>query len=201
MSQFVASNIDPFRKGQSFENWVIRLEYHFVANKVKDEDRKSQLFLMGGDYLFQEVRLFYRTREALNEASYDEIVERLRTRLDKTESAFLQRYKFSTRVQEPGESATDFLLYLKIQSEYCNFGDQKDLNILDRLVAGLLDVNLKQRLLTEDSATFTLAQAEKIVTTWEIAAVHTKALSEGEALSRIAAKPINWWSRCGYTTV
>ncbi|XP_062535399.1 uncharacterized protein LOC134204621 [Armigeres subalbatus] len=177
---YVAPNIDPYRKGQSFASWFKRLGYHFRINKVSDADKKDQMFLLGGDYLFEVAQNLYLSENLLDEAPLEEIVEKLKRRLDKSESALIQRFKFGSRVQQPGETASDFLFSLKLQAEYCNFKDDKQDRILDRILIGLSDDNLRQKLLAEDGDKLNLAQVEKIVTTWELAASHAKALTQDD---------------------
>ncbi|EAT44323.1 AAEL004296-PA [Aedes aegypti] len=185
MAYVVAPNIEPFRKGQTFATWIRRLTYHFRVNKVQDNDKKDQMFLLGGDYLFSEAEKLYPTEALLDEVSYEVLVQKLRERLDRTDSVLLQRYHFSSKLQQAGESASDFIFSLKLQAEHCEFGDQKNRLILDRLLVGLSDTKLKHRLLTEDSAKLTLEQAEKIIATWEMAATHTKALANNEDVGLI----------------
>ncbi|EAT32546.1 AAEL015327-PA, partial [Aedes aegypti] len=185
MAYVVAPNIEPFRKGQTFATWIRRLTYHFRVNKVQDNDKKDQMYLLGGDYLFSEAEKLYPTEALLDEVSYEVLVQKLRERLDRTDSVLLQRYHFSSKLQQAGESASDFIFSLKLQAEHCEFGDQKNRLILDRLLVGLSDTKLKHRLLTEDSAKLTLEQAEKIIATWEMAATHTKALANNEDVGLI----------------
>ncbi|EAT41748.1 AAEL006657-PA [Aedes aegypti] len=185
MAYVVAPNIEPFRKGQTF--WIRRLTYHFRVNKVQDNDKKDQMFLLGGDYLFSEAEKLYPTEALLDEVSYEVLVQKLRERLDRTDSVLLQRYHFSSKLQQAGESASDFIFSLKLQAEHCEFGDQKNRLILDRLLVGLSDTKLKHRLLTEDSTKLTLEQAEKIIATWEMAATHTKALANNEDVGLVGS--------------
>ncbi|EDS32671.1 conserved hypothetical protein [Culex quinquefasciatus] len=54
------------------------------------------------------------------------------------------------RNQQPDESNEDFVQSVKLQAEFCGFGAFKDVAIMDRVLAGLLDRNLKENLLKED---------------------------------------------------
>ncbi|XP_062702704.1 uncharacterized protein LOC109414595 [Aedes albopictus] len=183
----VAPNIDPYRKGQSFASWFKRLGYHFRINKVADENKKDQLFLLGGEYLFEVAQNLYLSEELLDAAPLDELVQKLKQKLDKTDSALIQRYKFGSRMQQPDEKASDFLFSLKLQAEYCNFKDDKDGRILDRVLIGLSDDALRQKLLTEDEKNLNLAQAEKIITTWEMTTSHARALTREDSSAQIAS--------------
>lgn len=187
MSVVVAPNIEPYRKGQSFSTWIRRLAVHFRVNKVKDEEKKDQMFLLGGDFLFTMAEKLYPTEAMLNEVTYEVLTQKLKERLDKTDSVLLQRYNFSSKVQQAGESASDFIFSLKLQAEHCEFGEQKNRLILDRILVGLSDGTLKHRLLTEDSSKLTLDMAEKVIATWEMAATHTKALANNDDFGLVAS--------------
>ncbi|EAT40965.1 AAEL007361-PA [Aedes aegypti] len=186
-SYVVAPNIEPYRKGQSFATWIRRLAFHFRVNKVDDGQRKDQMFLLGGDYLFSVAEKIYPKEALLEEVTYEVLTQKLKEVLDKTDSVLLQRYNFSTKVQQAGESASDFIFSLKLLAEHCEFGDQKNRLILDRILVGLADGSLKHRLFTEDSTKLTLDQAEKIIATWEMAAAHTKALTNNEDVGLVAS--------------
>ncbi|XP_062533152.1 uncharacterized protein LOC134202085 [Armigeres subalbatus] len=184
---YVAPNIDPYRKGQSFASWFTRLGYHFRVNKVAEADRKDQMFLLGGDFLFEVAQSLYLNEQLLDAAPFDELIAKLKQKLDKTDSALIQRFKFGSRVQQPGETASDFLFSLKLQAEYCNFKDDKQDRILDRILIGLSDDNLRQKLLSEDSEKLNLTQVERIVTTWEMATSNARVLTQDSSTGQIAS--------------
>lgn len=162
----MAVTIEPYRKGCSFADWVERLEYSFVINAITDQNKKAYLIALSGPVIFSELRLLY-PRESLSEVSYPDMVAKLKARLDKIESDLVQRMKFNSRVQQPDETAEDFVLSLKLQAEFCSFGEFKQVAIRDRILAGLRDGALRHRLLNEES--LTLQSAEKLIATWEIA--------------------------------
>lgn len=166
MSTSVAFSIEPYRKGTSFNDWFTRMKYFFSVNKINEEDKKAYFITMRGPFIFAEIKLLYPTGD-FEKAPLNVIVSKLKNRLDKTEPDLVQRYKFSTRVQNPDENVEDFVLNLKLQAEFCAFENFKEVAILDRLIAGLSDKKLRQKLLSEDK--LALTNAEKIIATWEVA--------------------------------
>lgn len=114
----------------------------------------------------EEIKLLYPTGN-FEEIAFDDLIAKLKNRLDKIDPDLVQRYKFSTRVQQPEETTEDFVLALKLQAEFCGFENFKEVAVLDRIIAGLRDKNLRQRLLSEEK--LKLASAEKIIATWEVA--------------------------------
>ncbi|XP_063962569.1 uncharacterized protein K02A2.6-like [Lytechinus pictus] len=63
----------------------------------------------------------------------------------------VDRYRFFTRSQGSGESFDSFLTELKLLAAHCNFGDLKESLIRDRIVCGIKDGMLRERLLRESS--------------------------------------------------
>lgn len=173
----IATMIEPYRKGSSFCDWVERLAYCFEANEVTDEMKKAHLITLGGPVMYSELKLLY-PNGALATAVYADIVAKLKARLDKIEPDVIQRAQFNSRIRQNGETLEDFVLALKLQAEFCGFGDFKNMAIRDRIVAGVNDKALQQRLLNEEN--LTLESAEKIITTWQIAESNAKALGNRE---------------------
>ena len=62
-----------------------------------------------------------------------------------------ERACFHLRVQRPGEKAETFIRALYELAEHCEFGGNRDENIRDRIVVGILDKDVSRKLqLTKD---------------------------------------------------
>ncbi|EDS26704.1 conserved hypothetical protein [Culex quinquefasciatus] len=165
-SNGIATSIESYRKGTSFTDWSERLAYTFHANQVAVDRQKSHFMTICGSFLFSQLKLHY-SKDELDKATYADIVLKLKQKLDKTEPDLVQRFRFSQRNQQPDESNEDFVQAVKMQAEFCGFGAFKNVAIMDRVLAGLLDGNLKENLLKEES--LTLDKMDKFITTWNIA--------------------------------
>ncbi|XP_065196547.1 uncharacterized protein K02A2.6-like [Sycon ciliatum] len=84
-------------------------------------------------------------------------------------NVFHQRTIFEQCVHLPGESVEEFVRKLHAAAKFCDFGDQKDNRIRDRLVAHILDRQVAKELQLIEPAKLTLTdavlrarQAEKI---------------------------------------
>ena len=64
-------------------------------------------------------------------------------------STIVQRFKFNTRTQQPGETIAMFLAELRHLTEHCEFGATLDEMLRDRLVCGVHDIRIQRRLLAE----------------------------------------------------
>ncbi|EDS37808.1 conserved hypothetical protein [Culex quinquefasciatus] len=181
-SNGLATSIEMFRKGTSFTDWSDRLAYTFHANQVAADRQKSHFMTICGPFLFSQLKLHY-GKDELDKATYADIVLKLKQKLDKTEPDLVQRFRFSQRNQQPDESNEDFVQAVKMQAEFCGFGAFKDVAIMDRVLAGLLDGNLKENLLKEEG--LTLDKMDKFITTWNIAKQNVKALNNQPGESQL----------------
>ena len=71
-----------------------------------------------------------------------------------TPSSFISRYKFHTRIRQPGESIGVYVAQLKEIGQFCAFGEDLDNSVRDRLVIGVNDTRIQCRLLQETDLTF-----------------------------------------------
>lgn len=170
----ITTTIEPFRKGTSFADWFERIELFFSVNNVQPDMKRGYFVTLGGPVIFSELKLLFPTT-SVQEIPYEEMTSKLKSRLDKTESDLIQRLKFNNRVQQPDETVEDFILSVKLQEEFCTFGTFKNTAVRDRILAGLRDNSLRQRLLTEEN--LTLESAEKIIATWELAGTNNRNLT------------------------
>ena len=63
----------------------------------------------------------------------------------KKRNVIYERAKFNLRKQEDGEPVDNFVTSLYSLVQYCNFGDHDEM-IRDRLMVGLRDANLSEKL-------------------------------------------------------
>ncbi|KAL5499382.1 hypothetical protein EMCRGX_G010781 [Ephydatia muelleri] len=77
----------------------------------------------------------------------------------KKRNVIYERAKFNLRKQEDGEPVDDFVTTLYSLAQYCNFGDLHDEMIRDRLVVGLRDANLSEKLQLDSELTLEKAIA------------------------------------------
>lgn len=110
-------------------------------------------------------------------ADYHSIVEAVKNHINPKPSELYSRYVFSKRDQHDGESVADYVTALRKLSENCGFSDKQlplDIMLRDRLVFGISDSTVQQRLLAEKNLTF--ATAYDLAVTAESAAKHQRAI-------------------------
>lgn len=174
MSGNIVGSIEHYVRGTSFSNYAERLKFIFEYNKVPEESQKSLFITLSGPAVFEELKLLYPATN-ISTLNYTDIIKKLQERFDKKEPDLIQRYKFYNRSQTQFETAENFVLEVKLQAEFCDFGEFKDIAIRDKLVMGVYDEALQQKFLGEEK--LTLATAERMIVNWELAGERAKMIS------------------------
>ncbi|XP_018366780.1 PREDICTED: uncharacterized protein K02A2.6-like [Trachymyrmex cornetzi] len=108
----------------------------------------------------------------------DTIIAKLDTYFVPKTNESVERHKLNMRIQGPTESFNDFLQDLRNIAASCNFGNMKDDLIKDRIVCGIYNAKVKDRLLREDG--LDLDKAIKICRAAECTENHLKNLYDGQ---------------------
>ena len=96
---------------------------------------------------------------------FEELVALVQGYYQPSPSVIVQRFKFNSRAQQQGESVATYISELRRLSEHCKYGDKLEEMLRDRIVCGIVNNQLQQRLLAEPDLTFKkvleLAQAQE----------------------------------------
>lgn len=87
----------------------------------------------------------------------------------------MERHKFYSRNQKPGETIETYVSGLKNNAQSCRFGDLQEELIRDRLVCGILNDGMRKLLLHDNE--LTLVKAIEICQIHELTDQHTKTLA------------------------
>lgn len=159
MSTFIGS-VEPYVVGTSFSDYAERLQHVFNYNRVPEGNRKSLFITVSGAAVFSEMKKLYPGVD-LDTLEYNDIINKLKGRFDKTDGRMVQKALFYERCQRKDELAEDFILDVKLLAESCGFGAMKDSIIRDRLVLGAYDKKTRERLLEEEEPS--LVETERIL--------------------------------------
>ena len=152
---------------EDWQSYTERLAQHFKANDITDADKKRAILLSNcGPATYRQIKSVL-TPKTPDTVDYMDIVASMSHHLQPVPSETVQRYLFHSRIQKSHESISVFVAELKKLSEHCNFGDNLDQMLRDRLVCGVADERWQKRLLAEEKLTFD--SALKIVLALEAA--------------------------------
>lgn len=106
---------------------------------------------------------------------YETLKELLSNYINPKPNVFTERYKFKEKKQGSSKSISQFIVSLKKLSQFCEFGSNLDDTLIDQVVYGIKDINIRKRLLSETRLTFkksvelclSLEAANNDVSNWE----------------------------------
>ncbi|XP_041672102.1 zinc finger and SCAN domain-containing protein 21-like isoform X2 [Cheilinus undulatus] len=83
----------------------------------------------------------------------DDIIEKFDLHCNPSINETVERYRFFTRQQGSSENIDSYVTELKLLTKTCNFGTFRDSLVRDRIVCGLHDAGMRERLLREKNLT------------------------------------------------
>lgn len=166
-----SANIQPpdlfdFQKPESWTTWVTRFERYMSVAKLTNSSSKEKVDLLCYTMGVEAEDILARIVPAAADRS---IYETVKTKFDEffapKKNVVFDRYKFNARVQQPGESVDTFITALYSLADKCDYSTLKESLIRDRIVIGIADKKVSQRLqlnseLTLDQAVTIARQAE-----------------------------------------
>lgn len=142
-----------YNEGECFEEYLLQIEFYFEANRIKsDADKRATLLTCVGKKVFSTLRNLVQPK-SLKETSYGEIIKVLTNHFAPQTSVIMQRFKFYNLKQNTEDIAA-FIVRIKEQASKCSFGQFLDDAIRDKLVCGLADQQIQNRLLSEGKLDF-----------------------------------------------
>lgn len=153
---------------RSFEDYLLAID--LVAVNKAAERRKLALFRHAGG---EDVREVYFQMEFLDNSdqiieegkagrTFEDVVKRFSAYCNPRSMTIVQRLEFHSAKQD-GEQLDVFLMRLRRLAEGCMFEGQRDSLIRDKLLFGLDDVGLRDRLMRESDDRLTLDYVVKSV--------------------------------------
>ena len=134
-------------------HYIERVNHFFEANEITDPDKRRSIFLVSvGAKTYKLIRSLVAPEDPKDE-SYDDLAKLAQEHFMPKPSAIVQRFKFNTRTQQPGETIAMFLAELRHLTEHCEFGATLDEMLRHRFVCGVHDIRIQRRLLAEPKLT------------------------------------------------
>ena len=139
-----------FTQPEQWPRWYCQFErfrqVSGLASKSEENQANTLIYSMGeeaGDILY----LLGLSDD--EQKKYDTVLNKFEVYFVKRRNPIYKRAKFNMRRQEKGESVDSFIMSLYCLAEHCNYHDLHDKMICDRIVVGLRDSSLSERLQTD----------------------------------------------------
>lgn len=158
----MASNlpiIPPFEAGsnpsESWRHWRQDFEDYVEALRYSNESEKTKTALFRhvcGDELKKQFRSFDLAPEAeVEEVSLKQILDEFDKYFVDYQNEIYASFKFLEIKQEKGEKFSDFYSRLRCAVVECNYGQLMERMLRDKIIQGILDKPLQERLIRETS--------------------------------------------------
>ena len=183
MAEIRLQTPDPFnfRKPDDWPRWKRRFQQFREASGLSEATATKQistfLYCLGEE---AETVLSSTNATEDDRKDYDRVLAKFDAFFKVRRNIISERARFNRRNQQSGETSEEFIMALHSLAENCDYGNMTDEMIRDRLVVGIRDTALSEKL--QMDPTLTLATAEKTVRQRE--AVHEQQRSLKEADSR-----------------
>ena len=156
-----------FSRSEDWPKWIRRFERFRQASNLCSKSDVSQvntLIYSMGDLADDILRSFGLSAE---QQTYDAVKKKFEDHFVKRRNVIFERARFNQRRQEDGETAASFITALYSLVEYCGYRELRDEMIWDRIVVGIRDRALSEKLqldpdLTLDRAVNAVRQSKAV---------------------------------------
>ncbi|KAG5892423.1 hypothetical protein JTB14_003359 [Gonioctena quinquepunctata] len=173
-----------FADPDSWPQWKKRfIRYVTVSGfgSKKDPEKIDLLLYLMGEKADEKLLKFETVPTA-----YTEMLELFDKYFVPQKNEVFERFKFNSRVQNPGEGIDSFISALHTLAEHCDYGTLKDQLIRDRILVGMLDSETSSRLQLKKG--LTLATTIDTVKQVELQAARNIVLQQEGRVNRVQFK-------------
>jgi hypothetical protein len=126
----------------------------------------------------QDVAQTFQYNDGESKEKMEDVMKKFRKYTEPKANTVMERYEFWAYKRKSNENLDIWITELRKRAERCEFGDQKESMIRDKLVFEAQDANIKTRLLRETQ--LTLTKAIELTRTAEVSLAQVKKMNEGE---------------------
>ena len=148
-----------FQSPDEWPRWYRRFNQFRLASGLSEEDKARQvctlLYCMGET---AEDVLSSTDITDDEKKDYNAVIKKFDAFFKVRKNVIFERARFNSRCQREGETTEQFITNLYQLIDYCDYGDLKDQMIRDRIVVGIRDKALSQRLQMDSELTLEKAK-------------------------------------------
>lgn len=152
----------PATRAEAWRRWYKQFTVFLKASGVHKEGSDVQASLLVNLIGAEGYDIYSTFKFGADESSekLETVVKKFDNHFGTKQNTTMSRFKFFTRNQEVSESIDDYVTALRILSQYCEFEHLEESLIRDRIVCGVTDARVRDRLLRSED--LTLDKAVKI---------------------------------------
>ncbi|MES9901692.1 MAG: RNase H-like domain-containing protein, partial [Sedimenticola sp.] len=136
---------------ECWRRWEQRFDLYLKASSKSKEDEKTQVAILLHSLGDEGIEIYnnFIFDDPANKDKIKEVLSKFRDYCNPRKNTVIERYKFWETKQREGETVDHFFTELKTKAKNCEYGDQTNLMIRDRVIFGIWDERLKERMLRE----------------------------------------------------
>jgi hypothetical protein len=142
-----------------YRQWEQLFRVYFATAELEKKSKPTQaailLNVVGPEAL--EVYNTFALEPAEKKNDIDEVLKKFKAHCQSHRNTVYERHRFWTRDQQEEESIDQWVTDMKTKAIACEFGEQQDQLIRDKIVFGLAHGRVKERLLREPNLNLTKA--------------------------------------------
>ena len=146
---------EPATLAQRWLRWEAEFELFVAASGVTLPGQKRALLLHLAGSGIRDIFLTYDEETRGNATDYDKILLCLNNHFKLKRNVPMARQTFLSTSPQQNETINNFITRLKTVVEDCEYGDEKDNQVRDRVISYIHDRSLKSKLYREDNLTLT----------------------------------------------
>ncbi|UYV60521.1 hypothetical protein LAZ67_1001407, partial [Cordylochernes scorpioides] len=156
---------------ETFETFYERLEQFLILEEAGDEKKKAYLLTLMGSKTYGVLKNLC-SPILPKDKTFDNLIDILKRHFSPKRSIVVERFIFFKRMQLKEESISDYLVEIKRLASSCNFGNFLEDSLRDKMVCGLYNAKIQNRILSEGD--ISLAKVIEIALSMEAAEKNTK---------------------------
>lgn len=172
----------------TWDKWLAQFMNYFKAAELKKNDKDVQvailLQLAGPASL--AIQKTFKYSEVESPDDYKTVLQKFTAYCRPRKNTVYERYRFFKRDQEEGEPIDQWVIELRTPAAVCEFWEQEELMIRDKLVFGVRHERAKERLLREGEVT--LQRALDISHAAEASRIQLEGMRGGKQVHAIRTK-------------
>lgn len=136
-----------FNKPELWPRWVKRFERYISITGVSEKPDKDRINLLCYTMGEKSEEILIQVMPVITASTtFAEVKQKLDSYFSPKKNVIFERFKFNSRVQEPGKSVDSFVTTLYSLAETCEYGAIKEELIRDRIAIGICDTRASERM-------------------------------------------------------
>lgn len=177
--------------GSSWLKWKQQFEIYYLACELDKKPKATQvaILLHAAGPEAQEIAATFSWGASEDKENYKQMLEKFTSYCEPRKNVVFERYEFWNRDQKESEPVDTWVTDLRNKATKCEFGDQTTDLLRDKIVFGVRDISLKERLLREPK--LSLDKALDICRAVEISKFHIRAMTDAKDSDAQAQPAVN----------